>query len=146
MCWSVEAIFLLKGGFFLIFQVLFSTLFQLPPLRFPVSEDGIETRGQIRSPWLGTIVDSGIELSYRPASLYSLSGRYDNPMPESTVSLQSGTRNLASILLRLWHWQSDAPTTRLDLIHKVIFLTSFSSFLTFHRSYSTGTVCDLIVW
>ncbi len=112
-------------------------MFQLPPMRFPVSQDGIESRGQIRSPWLGTIVDSGIGSSYRPASLCSLSDRYDNPMPESTISLQSGAKNLATILLRLWHWQSDAPTTRLTLINKVIFLTSFSSFLTFHRSYST---------
>jgi hypothetical protein len=30
------------------------------------------------------IVDSGIGLSYRPVSLCSLAGRYDNPMPEST--------------------------------------------------------------
>ncbi len=32
------------------------------------------------------IVDSGLGLSYRPASLCSLTGRYDNPMPESTLS------------------------------------------------------------
>ncbi len=31
--------------------------------------------GQIHSPWLGDIVDSGIRLSYRPASLCSLAGR-----------------------------------------------------------------------
>ncbi len=36
----------------------------------------------------GDIVDSGIELSYRPASQCSLSGRYDNPMPESSLSPQ----------------------------------------------------------
>jgi hypothetical protein len=28
---------------------------------------------------MGDIVDSGIELSYRPVSLCSLAGRYDNP-------------------------------------------------------------------
>ncbi len=31
-------------------------------------------------------VDSGIALSYRPARLYWLAGRYDNPMPETTLS------------------------------------------------------------
>jgi hypothetical protein len=44
----------------------------------------------------GNIVDSGIGLSYRPASLCSLAGRYVNPMPESTLSHQSGTTNLAT--------------------------------------------------
>ncbi len=34
-----------------------------------------------------------------PASLCSLLGRYDNPMPESTLSPQSGTMNLASPFL-----------------------------------------------
>ncbi len=33
------------------------------------------------------IVDSGIGLLYRPASLRSLADQYDNPMPESTLSL-----------------------------------------------------------
>ncbi len=32
------------------------------------------------------VPDSGIGLSYRPASLCSLAGRYDNHMPESTIS------------------------------------------------------------
>ncbi len=41
------------------------------------------------------IVDSGIGLSYRPASLCSLADRLDNPMPESTLSAKSGTKNLA---------------------------------------------------
>jgi hypothetical protein len=41
-------------------------------------------------------VDSGIGLSYRPASLCSLAGRCDNPMSESTLSPQSGTMNLAT--------------------------------------------------
>jgi hypothetical protein len=34
----------------------------------------------------GDIVDSGIELSYRPARLHGLAGRYENLMPESTFS------------------------------------------------------------
>jgi hypothetical protein len=37
----------------------------------------------------GDIVDSGRELSYLHVDL---AGRYDNPMPESTISLQSGTK------------------------------------------------------
>ncbi len=36
-------------------------------------------------------VESGIELLYRPASLFSQAGRYDNPM------LESGTMNLATV-------------------------------------------------
>ncbi len=52
---------------------------------------------QIHSPWLGDKVDSGIGLSYRPASLCSqLAGRYDNPLPESTIFSQSGTMNLTT--------------------------------------------------
>ncbi len=45
-------------------------------------------RCQIFSPWLhgGDLVDSGIGFSCRPASLCSLAGRYDNPVPESTIS------------------------------------------------------------
>ncbi len=50
---------------------------------------------QIHRPWLGSIVDSGIGLSYLPASLCSLAGRYNNPMTELTLSPQSGTTNLA---------------------------------------------------
>jgi hypothetical protein len=37
-------------------------------------------------PEWGDIVDSGIGMSYRPASLCSLAGRYDNRMPDSTLS------------------------------------------------------------
>ncbi len=53
---------------------------------------------QIHSLWMGHIVDSEIGLSYQPASLCSLAGRYDNPMPKSTLSPQSGTMNLATLL------------------------------------------------
>jgi hypothetical protein len=44
----------------------------------------------------GELVDSGIGLSYRSAGLHKLAGRYDNPMPESTIFPQSATKNLAS--------------------------------------------------
>jgi hypothetical protein len=42
----------------------------------------------------GDKVDYGLGLSYRPASL--MAGRYDNPMSKSTLSPQSGTKNLAT--------------------------------------------------
>ncbi len=52
----------------------------------------LENSSQIHSPWLGNIVDSGIEMSYRPiypvSKTTSLARRYDNPMPESTLSPQ----------------------------------------------------------
>ncbi len=44
----------------------------------------------------GDKVDAGIGLSYLPARLHGLAGRYDNPMPESTISPQRGTMNLAT--------------------------------------------------
>jgi hypothetical protein len=50
-------------------------------------------------PVLGDIVDSGIGLSYRPASLCNpLAGRYNNPMPELILSPPSVTMNLATVL------------------------------------------------
>jgi hypothetical protein len=39
---------------------------------------------------------ASIGLSYQPARLHRLVRRYDNPMPESTLSPQSGTINLAT--------------------------------------------------
>ncbi len=48
---------------------------------------------QVHSPWVGDIVDS---LSYRPTTLCSLADQYDNPVPESALSPQSGTMNLAT--------------------------------------------------
>ncbi len=44
----------------------------------------------------GDKVDFGIGLSYWPLSLGSLAGRYDNPMPELTLSPSQGLRNWAS--------------------------------------------------
>ncbi len=48
-------------------------------------------------PEWGDEVDFGTGLSFRPANLYSLAGRCDNPMPGSTLSSQSGTMNLATV-------------------------------------------------
>jgi hypothetical protein len=38
------------------------------------------------------LVDSCIGLSHRPARLHRMAGRYDNPMPESTISPSEGLR------------------------------------------------------
>jgi hypothetical protein len=42
-------------------------------------------RGPIHCPWLGDKVDNGVGL-YRPVRLHRLLGRYDNPLPKSTLS------------------------------------------------------------
>jgi hypothetical protein len=47
---------------------------------------------------MGDKVDSGKGLQYRPISLCSPVGRYDNPMPESILFPESGTMNLATSL------------------------------------------------
>jgi hypothetical protein len=53
--------------------------------------DMSDTGIQIHSPLKGwDIVGSGIGLSYRPASLCSLAGRYGNPMPELTFPPSQG--------------------------------------------------------
>ncbi len=49
-------------------------------------------------PYWGDKVDYGIGLSYRPATLCSLMVQYNNPMPLSTLSRQSGTMNWAPVL------------------------------------------------
>ncbi len=48
--------------------------------------------GQILILSHGDIVDSGIGLSYRPARLQRLAGRYINPMPEATIYPSEGIR------------------------------------------------------
>jgi hypothetical protein len=68
----------------------------------------------------GIIVDSDRGLSYRPASLCSLAGRYNSCLPESTIYLQSGTKNLATavwafLLLRsLWSFSEHPSLCRLE--------------------------------
>jgi hypothetical protein len=49
--------------------------------------------GQILSPWLKDIADSGIGMSHQPPRLHRLAGRYDNPLPESDICPQSETTN-----------------------------------------------------
>ncbi len=53
-------------------------------------------------PGWGDKVDSGIGLSYRLAGLLRLVGRYDNPMPESTLSPSQGSTNSAKELRLLY--------------------------------------------
>ncbi len=63
----------------------------------------VRDRSQIRSPWLGDIVKyKKIGLSYRPASLCSLAGRFGNLSPELTLSPQSVTINLATSYNQTW--------------------------------------------
>jgi hypothetical protein len=54
----------------------------------PLDSRNDQSRSQILSPCLGDIVGSGIGLSYQPARLrpHRPAGRYNNPMPESTIS------------------------------------------------------------
>jgi hypothetical protein len=47
--------------------------------------EGTEISSQIHSSWLGDKVNFGLGLSYRPGSLCSLTGRYDNHMPYSQL-------------------------------------------------------------
>jgi hypothetical protein len=66
--------------------------------------------------WLRDIVDSGIGLSYPPASICFLAGRYDNPMPELTLFPPLGTKNLATAVERGGRWRGNPnllPTTYL---------------------------------
>jgi hypothetical protein len=55
-----------------------------------------DSSGQILSLWLGDKVDSGMGFVAPAARLHRLTGRYDNPMPESAISSQSGTNNLVT--------------------------------------------------
>ncbi len=43
-----------------------------------------------------SVVDSGIVLSYQTGKQHRLADQYNQPMPESTTSPQSGTKNLAT--------------------------------------------------
>ncbi len=65
---------------------------------------GLQAWRRLHSLWLGNIVDSGIELLYRPANLCILVGRYDNPMPQSTISPSQGLGIwlLLSIMHKRW--------------------------------------------
>jgi hypothetical protein len=55
-------------------------------------------------------VNSGIGLSYRPARLHGLRGRYNNPMPELTLYLSQGSINSATVLSVLLYITEDPET------------------------------------
>ncbi len=68
----------------------------------------------------GDKVDYGIGLSYPPTSLVSLTGRYDNPMPLSTLSPQSGTMNLETLTVIVQHKSNPAEqlgTARMAIVY-----------------------------
>jgi hypothetical protein len=52
------------------------------------------------------MVDSGIGLSYRPSSLCSILGRYDSPMPESTISPSQGLRIWLQAVENISYWNN----------------------------------------
>ncbi len=55
---------------------------------------------QIHCPWLGDRIDSGIGCRSAAPILCSQASRKDNPMPESTLSSQSGTMSLATACIK----------------------------------------------
>jgi hypothetical protein len=60
----------------------------------------------------GDKVNSGIGLSYRPAMLHRLAGRYDNPMPVNYIP-QSGTMNFdtgVKVIEVWWRVRAAGPT------------------------------------
>ncbi len=69
--------FLFWGYLFRIFRTVSLHCWDITSMTYPSLPvvNGTDTVNQIHSPWLGDIVDSGKGLSYRPASLRSLSGR-----------------------------------------------------------------------
>ncbi len=66
--------------------------------------------------YIPLLVDSTLGLSYRPASLCSLTGRYDNPMSESTLSPIRG----------LWIWLQGYKRLSKDLNIKFPLIIWFS--------------------
>ncbi len=61
----------------------------------------------IVSDW-GNKVDSGIGLSYRPATLHRLAGRYDNPMPALQQSY-AGVNYIPPVRdYKFGHWNEHA--------------------------------------
>ncbi len=82
------------------FELFSQKVANLPTLFYSMLPNGTlrqkSSCSQIHSPRLGDKVESGIGLSYLPANQCSLAGRCDNPMPELTLSPQTGTMNLAA--------------------------------------------------
>ncbi len=60
-------------------------------------------------PYEGKKVDYGIGLSYRPARLHRLAGRYDNPVPELTLSPRQGQWIWLLSIIPNFHINLDPP-------------------------------------
>jgi hypothetical protein len=66
----------------------------------PVTSE-INPVAEFIDPDRGDKVNFGRGLSYWPARLNGLAGRYDNPMPESTLSPSQGSMNSATDVIDL---------------------------------------------
>jgi hypothetical protein len=96
-------------------------------------------------------------MSYRPASPNNLAGRYDNPMPELTLSPQSGSNEFGYWLsekvfssTRNRNWRVGAgeeyflcPTTPEGLGKLYLFLFYYSH--NFHQTFLTNK-CSVLSW
>jgi hypothetical protein len=66
---------------------------------------------QFLVPDWGDKIGSGVGLSYRPVRLHRLAWRYDNPMPESTLSpAQSTVDRVLGFFSSRPHWDPPAPS------------------------------------
>ncbi len=66
--------------------------------KLPTMSHNYGTLAKFLVPDWGDKADSSVGLSYRPGSLCSMAGRYDNPMPGSAISpCQSRTKNMTSV-------------------------------------------------
>ncbi len=92
---------IIRGRELLVLYKSFNTLWDMGP-----------KREKLIVPIWGYIVDFGMGLSYRPASLYvDWRARTRIPMPESTFSPQSGTMNLTSGQSHLFNiWRSSSES------------------------------------
>jgi hypothetical protein len=85
---------------------------------------------EFKGPDRGAKVNSCIYgLSYRPARLHGLAGRYDNPMPESTLSAQLGIYEFgfckewlshAKKILILIYWQTGSQRQYAIYFYKLL--------------------------
>jgi hypothetical protein len=68
-----------------------------------IFKESSSTLAEFIDPDWGVKVNSGIGLSYRHARLHGLTGRYDNPMPELTISSSHGSMNSSTVQQNI-HW------------------------------------------
>jgi hypothetical protein len=97
LAWSVASVNLSEGGLARLIRMEAGSR-KVVLLYYSTLVLNLRSVAKFIVPELGDIVYSGKWLSYLPASPCSLAGRYDNFMSESTLSPQSGTMNLATIV------------------------------------------------